>query len=112
MSPAEQRLAFDRANRSAAHRVFSTRLARIRADVEARGIGSRVAGTVAEEVYGAVDAGIDVARERKGLVAGTIGALVLWVFRNPLIAAALATFETIAGKANDKTEDQISDPSE
>lgn len=100
------RLAADRANRDAARRVFSTRLERIKADIEARGIGSRVAGTMVDEVSGAVDLGLDVARERKGLVAGTIGALLLWIFRQPLIAGVAALFEHSAtnGDADDKDE--------
>ncbi|MDB5723368.1 MAG: hypothetical protein JWQ16_122 [Novosphingobium sp.] len=100
------RLAADRANRNAAHRVFNTRLERIKADVAARGIGSRVAGTMVEEVSGAVDMGLDVARERKGLIAGTIGALLLWVFRQPLIAGAASLFEHFAGQSDIDLEDE------
>ena len=100
------RLAADRANREAARRVFSTRLERIKADIDARGIGSRVAGTMVEEVSGAVDMGLDVARERKGLIAGTIGALLLWVFRQPLIAGAASLFEHFAGENDAENEDE------
>ncbi len=99
-------LSADRANRDAAHRVFSARLERIKADIAARGIGSRVAGTVVGEVSGAVDMGLDVARERKGLIAGTIGALLLWVFRHPLIAGAASLFEYFSGEDDAEDEDE------
>lgn len=102
-------LAADRANRDAARRVFSKRLERIKADIEARGIGSRVAGTMVEEVSGAVDMGLDVARERKGLIAGTIGALLLWVFRQPLIAGAASLFEHFTGEQGAEDEDESDD---
>lgn len=102
-------LAADRANRDAARRVFGTRLERIKADLEARGIGSRVAGTMVEEVSGAVDMGLDVARERKGLIAGTIGALLVWIFRQPLIAGATSLFEHFAGERDAKHEDEDDD---
>lgn len=103
------RLAADRANRDAARRVFTTRLERIKADIEVRGIGSRVAGTMVEEVSGAVDMGLDVARERKGLIAGTIGALLLWIFRQPLIAGAASLFEHFAGENDAEDEDDSDD---
>lgn len=103
------RLATDRANRDAAHRVFSTRLERIKADIEARGIGSRVAGTMVEEVSGAVDMGLDVARERKGLVAGTVGALLLWIFRQPLIAGAASLVEHFARATDTEDKDKSDD---
>lgn len=103
------RLAADRANRDAARRVFSTRLERIKADIEARGIGSRVADTMVEEVSGAVDMGLDVARERKGLVAGTIGALLVWIFRQPLIAGAAALFEHFTHETDAEDKDESDD---
>lgn len=103
------RLAADRANRDAARRIFSTRLERIKADIEARGIGSRVAGTMVEEVSGAVDMGLDVARERKGLVAGTVGALLVWIFRHPLIAGASSLFEHFTQATDAKDKDDSDD---
>lgn len=109
---AEERLAADRANRNAARRVFTTRLDRIKADIDAQGIGSRMAETVVGEVSGAVETGLDVARERKGVIAGTIGALLLWIFRQPLISAAAAVFGHFARDRDEETEDECSDQSE
>jgi hypothetical protein len=62
-----------------------------------------------EEVSGAVDMGLDVARERKGLIAGTIGALLVWIFRQPLIAGAASLFEHFAGEQDAKNEDEDDD---
>lgn len=106
---AEQRLSADRASRDAAWHAFNMRLERIRADVEARGIGSRLAGSVAEEVSGAVDVGLDVARERKGVVAGALAMVVFWIFRQPLIAAAVSVLKPGSGQADEGTEDESDD---
>lgn len=109
---AEQRLAADRATRNAAHGAFTTRLDRIKADVQAQGIGSRMVETVVGEVSGAMNVGLDVARERKGVIAGTIGALLLWIFRRPLIAVTTSFFGRFAEGRDEGTEDERSDESE
>ncbi len=113
MSRNVENLAIDRANRDAARAVFTERLARIKADLEARGVGSRVAGSVVEGTSDALDAGLDVARERKGLIAGTIGALLLWIFRQPLFDAAASLFTHNRGEdADEETEDDTRDESD
>lgn len=108
----EARLALDRANRDAARALFSERLERIKADLAARGVGARVAHSVKEGTTDALDAGLDVARERKGLIAGTLGALLLWIFRDPLFTAASALVARIRGEDEDNIEDDASDQGE
>jgi hypothetical protein len=98
-----------RARRDAARAVFDTRLAAIKADLDARGLGSRVAGTVVGEASDAIDVGLDVAREHKGLIAGTIGALLLWIFRQPLFGAAVSLYERIRGQDDEDIEDDARD---
>lgn len=110
MSDAKLRLAADRANREAAHAVFAERLARIKGDLEVRSVGARVADSVKEGTSEAIDAGIGAAKERKGLVAGTIGALLLWLFRHPLFDAAASLAARIRG--DDDEEDETGDESE
>lgn len=103
MSATERQLAQDRARREVALAAFNDRLDGIRDDLAARGVGARVADTVKDSTVDALDAGLDVARERKGLIAGTFGALLLWLFRAPLLTAAAALIARARG--NDETDD-------
>lgn len=112
MSAGEIRLAADRARREAALAVFTDRLDGIKADLTARSVGARVADSVKEGTSEALDAGLDVARERKGLIAGTLGALLLWTFRKPLLTTAAALYARIHGQDQDDIEDETSDQSE
>lgn len=106
----EHRLAVDRASRQAALAMFNERLVRIKADLAARGVGGRVADSLKEGTSDALDAGLDVAKERKGVIAGTLGALLLWIFRAPLFAAGAALLERVRGGKHDETiEDEASD---
>lgn len=109
MTNSESHLAIDRANRESALAVFTERLDRIKADITARGVGSRVADTLKEGTSEALDAGLDVAKERKGVIAGTFGALLLWIFREPLFTAAAALIARIHGGDDEATEDESSD---
>lgn len=84
MTDAERRLSEDRAQRSAARRLFDTGLAQVKADLAARGIGGRIKDSVVQQADKAVHTGIAVARENKPVVAGTIALLLVWLLRNPL----------------------------
>lgn len=108
------RLAADRTARNLAHAAFAERLDGIKADLAARGVGARVADSVKVGTTEALDAGLDVAKERKGLIAGTFGALLLWIFRKPLFTAGAALVARIRGEDEDKEkiEDEDSDQSE
>lgn len=112
MSADEARLTADRAARDLAHSAFAERLEGIKADLAARGIGARVADSVKERTADALDAGLDVAKERKGLIAGTFGALLLWIFREPLSTAVAALVARIRGEDKEDIEDEASDQSE
>lgn len=87
MSDRFARLAQDRKVRDAAHAVFRADLERVRRDLAARGIAGRIADKAGEEAREAVDSALTVAVEHKGVVAGTLAALLLWILRNPLIEA-------------------------
>ncbi|MEQ1542104.1 MAG: hypothetical protein HOO94_00855 [Novosphingobium sp.] len=86
MTEAERRLMEDRSTRNAARGVFDTNLAQVKADLEARSIPGRIADKADREVREAIAAGLDVASESKGIIAGTLAALVLWFFREPVLA--------------------------
>lgn len=70
-----------KATRNAAHEAFQDQLLQIQEDLAARGIGGRIADRAGEAMAEAAD----VASEHKGVIAGTIAALALWVLRGPII---------------------------
>ena len=88
MSKAEDRLAQDRGQRGSARGLFDTRLAQVKADLAARSIGGRVKAKAQGEVFKALDSGIEIAKESKGIIAASTGAVLLWLFRAPLLKAA------------------------
>jgi hypothetical protein len=88
MSRNEKLLLRDRALRNRARAVLDEQVGRVKADLEARGIGARAADTVAEEASLMADAGASLARESKGAIAGTIGALLIWRLRAPILRQA------------------------
>ena len=81
-----------RAARESAREAFETRRAAIRDDLEARGIGGRLADRIGSQAADFLDQGIDIADQHRGIVAGTIAALAVWFLRNPIIAALDAMF--------------------
>ncbi len=85
MNEAESRLAEDRSNRGTARGLFDTRLAQVKADLSARSVPARIKAKATDEVVGAIEQGLDVAKESKGIIAATAGALALWFFRAPLL---------------------------
>lgn len=87
MNEAERRLLENRSNRQGARGLFDRRLAQVKHDLEARSVPDRIKSKARDEVFDAVDSGIDIARESKGVIAATLGAVALWVFRAPLIEA-------------------------
>ena len=86
MSDAADRLAKDRTTREAALTAFNANLAQVRTDLEARGIGGRIADQASMEVRAGIDEALAIADDNKGIVAATIAALALWFLRIPLIA--------------------------
>ncbi len=92
MTEAEQRFIADRDNRNAARGQFDQRLAGVKADLAARSIPARAMDQVQEQVFSALDQGIDIAKESKGIIAAVTGAVGLWLFRHPLIELAMKWF--------------------
>lgn len=109
MSEAEQRLAADRANRSAARGLFEQRLARVKQDLAARSVPARAGARARDEAFELLDQGIDVARSSKGIIAATAGALVLWLVRRPLLGWAQEHFGHAAVDDDDDTQNKEQD---
>lgn len=88
-----------RAARDAARGVFDARLDQVRRDLEARGVGARVADRLGEDAKSVLDEALDVASDSKGIIAGTIAMLALWFMRHPIVA-------WIAGMIHDQTGEE------
>ena len=81
--PSLARLAEYRALRDEAWAVVRADAEELRADLSAHGIGERIKDRAAEEAQDAWYTARDVASEHKGVVAGTVLALVAWLLRGP-----------------------------
>lgn len=90
-----------RTRRNSVRNDFDTRLMQVRTDLEARGVGGRIADRVSEEARETFDEAVDVAAESKTIIAGTIAALVLWFMRNPI----MAMLENLVGTEDDDPEE-------
>lgn len=86
MSQALRQLDAARDVRDAARARFDERLKRVRGDIDARGVGGRIADKLGEDAREALDEALDIAGESKGIIAGTVAALALWFLRNPITA--------------------------
>jgi hypothetical protein len=73
------------AARNAARAAFSAQMEQIRSDIEARSVPGRIADKVTDDARATVDQALEIANESKWVIAGTAGALLLWLLRNPLI---------------------------
>jgi hypothetical protein len=92
MADLEARILEDRALRNAARGVFDAGVGTVKADLAARSIGGRMADQATGQLRDVAGQAIDVAKESKGIIAGTFAALGLWKFREPLLAAAHRLF--------------------
>jgi len=93
----------DRGIRNAARGLFDQRLAQVRQDIEARGVGGRIADKAASDARDMLDEALEVADQNRGVVAGTVLALLLWFFRNPIMAWAEGLIGSCTG--NEETSD-------
>lgn len=90
--------------RNAAHVALQLQLAQVREDLAARGIGGRIADRAGEAMADAAE----VANENKGIIAGTLAALVLWFLRGPIISLIARLWE----RGDDDSDDEQDDDDE
>lgn len=109
MSSRSLTLSQARVARDAAKTAFNTRLEQVKADLAVRSIGGRVADKLGEEAVDVLDYTVDVARDSKGIIAGTLVAIVLWLFRNPIIAWAEGLFTDETGEEEESDNDDRSE---
>ena len=87
MSSLERRLAEDKALRDSALALFKADLALVRADLDERGLGKRIADRLGESTMDMIDDAADYAEDNKGKVAAGIAAVILWFARGPILDA-------------------------
>jgi len=85
MKAIDRQLAEDRAMRDSALRLFKADLDLVRGDLGRRGAGQRVADRVSDAALDTVDEAVVYAQDHKGQVAAGIAAIVLFLFRGPLL---------------------------
>jgi hypothetical protein len=84
---AERQLRLERANRDEARARLDSEIARIRGDIEQRGIGGRIADEATAKALAALDDAGRIASDSKGIIGGTIALLLLWFLRKPILSA-------------------------
>lgn len=111
MNKVEARLAEDRRNRQAARELFDARLGLVKADLAARPVPERVKAKAVDQAARAIDKGLEIAGQSKGVIAATIGALALWAVRKPLIRAAQDWFghQFAQGPVQDQNDNPVPD---
>lgn len=107
MSTPDQRLQHDRALRDAALRLVKADLALVRGDLAARGVGTRVADRVGDAALETLDDTVAYAQGHRGQVAAAITALVLFLFRGPLLDALAALIGDDEAEDEDQDEDMV-----
>lgn len=93
MTKRESQLAEDRSSRNAARALFDGRLAQVKSDFAARGVGGRVVDKAKGDVLAAGHEALAVVKDSKGIVAGTAAALAIWFLRAPIIAGLTSLFD-------------------
>ena len=104
----------DRALRDAARAVLVEDIERLRASLAEEGIGSRVSSGVSSTISSRIRAGArDVleqakaqAGDHKGVLALLVGAIILWLAREPIFAW-LADFTAALGEAGDDIDEPV-----
>lgn len=82
MAGADQRIAEARARRDAARAALDGRIALFKPAT----LRGRALEMARSQTVDALETGLDIARESKGVIAGVIAALGLWFMRRPLLA--------------------------
>lgn len=85
MTPMERQFVEDRAMRDSAKALFEADIAQVRGDLAARGVGERIGARIGEGAVDMADEALELAGENKGTLSAAVAALLLYVFRNPLI---------------------------
>ena len=78
-----------RAVRDAARTAFDSRVVTLKDDLAERSVGTRIADDLVEKASQGLAEAIEIADSNRGVIAGTIAALALWLLRRPLAELVL-----------------------
>jgi hypothetical protein len=84
VSTLQQKLAEDRAIRDAAKRNLMADIEHVRESLSGQGIASRVLGRVGDGAVDVLELAKEQAEDKRGVLAALIGALLVWIAREPL----------------------------
>lgn len=87
MSWREERLIEDRALRDAARAVLMADLAHARSSFSAKGMADRVGSRIGDGALDVLETAKETASDNRGIIAALIGAILLWLGREPLLEA-------------------------
>lgn len=76
----------DKALRDSARDVFSVDIAHARVNLSAKGVATRIGGHIGEGAKDVIEVARVQADDKRGVLAILIGALVLWLSREPILA--------------------------
>lgn len=86
MTDTQQQLKEDRALRDAARALVKADVANLRADLTRRGIGARVIDRMGEGARDVFEEAVEIADDNRGTFAALVGALMLFLARNPILS--------------------------
>ena len=119
MSDGSDPIASGRDARNSAKSAFTGHYLRLREGLAEKGIGARVADDVKGKAKAAANEAVEIARENKGVIAATVGALVIWALRKPLLDQTEkwapripAAFRNMAGSIGDRFFGEVGDDQE
>lgn len=76
----------DRYLRDSARALVEADVAHLKADLAHKGVGARIADRAKEGATDLYDEAVDMAGDNKGAIAALLGAVVLWLARNPILS--------------------------
>lgn len=75
-----------RAARDGARARFDNGLSQVKSDMDVRNVSARVADKLQSDAKAAGTYALDVLEDNKGIIGGTVAALGVWFFREPITA--------------------------
>jgi len=113
MSKLEQRFYEDRALRDAARRVLMADVEHARTSFSAKGVANRVGSRIGDGAVDVFETARSGASDNRGIIAALIGAVLLWLGRQPILEA-FGLVDADAGEdlAGDGAEDQAEEDTE
>ncbi len=82
----ERQMTEDRALRNAARTLVQADVDHLKADLKVKGVASRFADRMTEGAVDVFEEAVEVAEDKKGVLATLIAAVVIWFARNPIMS--------------------------